>query len=199
MTQEVDLTQIERKAYGSYFHDGLWDIFLGLLMLSMGLFLLVGQFLWYVIILAVAVLLPVVGRRLITVPRLGHVRYGPARKVKMWKTVVILSLSVLLGIAFFLLRWLGVALPVWAMATVIGVWFVTVFSFVAYYMDLRRFYLYGALFSGSFVLIVLPVYPAGVVAFFVSGSLACVTGAVMLVRFLRRYPRPGDGGPDDVQ
>lgn len=199
MTQDADLMHIERKAYGSYFQDGFWDLFLGLLMLGMGLFALVGQVLWYLVILAVAVLLPILGRRLVTVPRLGRVTYGPTRRVKVWKTVVILSVSVLLGIAFFMLRWLGVALPPWAIATVIAVWFATVFGFVAYYMELRRLYAYGALFTASFVLILLPLHPVGVVAFFVSGGLACATGAAMLVRFLRRYPRPTGGGGDDAR
>jgi hypothetical protein len=199
MTQDADLKDIERKAYHSYFQDGLWDGFLGLLMLGMGLFMLMDQILWYVIILPVAVLLPTVGRKLITVPRLGRVRYGPARKVKVWKTVAVLSASVLVGIAFFVLRRTGVDLPGWAFAILVGVWLATVFGFVAYYMDLRRLYAYGALFSASFVVALLPLYPAGVFIFLVSGGLACVTGGVMLVRFLRRYPKPGDGGPDGVR
>ena len=99
-----------------------------------------------------------------------------------------------------MLRSVGVDLPAWAIAVLVGLWFATVFGFVAYYIELRRLYVYGALFSASFVVTLLPLYPAGVITFLVSGSLACVTGGVLLVRFLRRYRKPsGDGGPDGAR
>jgi hypothetical protein len=36
MVSNLDLKQLERKAFRSTFQDGLWDIFLGLLLLNMG-------------------------------------------------------------------------------------------------------------------------------------------------------------------
>ena len=36
MSEKIDLKELERRAFRSTFQDGLWDIFLGLLLLNMG-------------------------------------------------------------------------------------------------------------------------------------------------------------------
>ena len=37
MTQNINLKALEKKAWRSVFQDGLWDIFLGLLLMAFGL------------------------------------------------------------------------------------------------------------------------------------------------------------------
>jgi len=37
MSQTINLKELERKAWRSVFQDGLWDIFLGLLLLAMAI------------------------------------------------------------------------------------------------------------------------------------------------------------------
>ena len=39
MSQEIDLKQIERKAFRSTYQDGLWDIFFGLVVVSMAIYM----------------------------------------------------------------------------------------------------------------------------------------------------------------
>ena len=38
MTEKVDLRELEKKAWKSTFQDGLWDIYIGLLFMGMGLY-----------------------------------------------------------------------------------------------------------------------------------------------------------------
>ena len=39
MSQEIDLKQIERKAFRSTYQDGLWDIYIGLVVIFMALYM----------------------------------------------------------------------------------------------------------------------------------------------------------------
>ena len=102
MSQNISLKALERNAWTSYFQDGLWDIFLGLLLVSsavntwlsdsgvpssaristyIGIMVLGGLVLW-------------AGKRFITVPRLGRVKFGPKRKAKLnWVRVVLFPRS----------------------------------------------------------------------------------------------------------
>ena len=37
MSESIDLKSLEKKAYRSVFNDGLWDLFIGMLILNFGL------------------------------------------------------------------------------------------------------------------------------------------------------------------
>lgn len=84
--------RIERRAWAANFQDGLWDVFLGLLLLALGVYALLSdvgfvsdpvRFLIFVGLEAVAIVLPLVVRKYVTEPRLGRVRYSPARRVRV--------------------------------------------------------------------------------------------------------------------
>ena len=132
MSQNIDLKQIERKAYTSYFQDGLWDIFMGLLMLGMGITIAFESEILYGVVLAIAVLVVSVGRKLITEPRIGRAKFGMARKIKLGIIVVVLTISSLFGVGVFLAAYYGVDIPHYLMATIAGVWFFIVFSLMAF-------------------------------------------------------------------
>ena len=77
MSEKLNLKELERKAWRSFFDDGLWDIFLGLLLASMGVSGLLDHSSltddWgmtiYIGLLVVIMLSFWLARRLITVPR----------------------------------------------------------------------------------------------------------------------------------
>jgi hypothetical protein len=50
MSEKTNLKEIEKKAWASYFEDGLWDIFMDLLMLGMGLRTLTDN-VWYTLVI----------------------------------------------------------------------------------------------------------------------------------------------------
>lgn len=202
-----NLTEIEKKAYRSTFQDGLWDIFLGSLLLVLSFSALLSNIgttnnlhMGVLIVLQVMVVLAfTIGKKRITIPRMGFVKFGPKRKRRLTKSRIILLISVLAGVIVFLIssafiqgnqtgrsKLLLLAPVAWAANSII------VFSLLAYYMDFTRLYLYGMLFA-------LPVpfdmaikqftgLNLSPIAFAVPGIAMLTVGIVYLVRFLHDYP-----------
>ena len=188
MTTPIDLKKIERKAWTSYLHDGLWDIFLGLLMLTGGIRALTDNA-WFTLVILASVLVIVVGKRLITTPRLGHVKFSPARKVKQHRLIAVIGISVIAMGVLLWLATLGVGLPKTASAPIVVILVALVFGLIAYYMDFRRLYAYGLLFAIAMALWETLGDPTGPIASSVSGGIALLIGLVMLIRFIRKYPK----------
>ena len=210
MSEKIDLKDLERKAFRSTFQDGLWDIFLGLLLLNMGGGTLLGGSglspLWSMVVLtgfAAVVLLGFWGaKKFITTPRLGSATFGEQRKSKLRRVRVVLFLSVLMGALMclwglgawsgrlpYLLAEIPIPAYVWAVQCLV------VFSVAAYFMDVARFYFYAVLFALPFplgILLARNTDLSGSVSMFitfgVAGVVMVVWGAVLFIRFLRRYP-----------
>ena len=204
MSQNINLKELERKAFRSTFQDGLWDMYLGFLLLIMGmgpvLPALNKSVIWTLVILLMLSVLAWLafwaGKKFITTPRMGLVRFGPQRKAKLKKTRAVLFLSALLGVILFVLRatwnieWAArIPIPVyiWAVQAIV------VFGLGAYFLDVSRFYVYGVLYA-------IPV-PVGIVLlqntglpgfmflpFGVSGGIMVIVGVGLFIRFLREYP-----------
>ncbi|MDH4136914.1 MAG: hypothetical protein OEW09_09420 [Anaerolineae bacterium] len=203
MSHTINLKELERKAFRSTFQDGLWDMYLGFLLLTMGmgpvLPALNTSVMWTLVILLMLSVLAWLafwaGKKFITTPRMGLVKFGPQRKAKLKKTRAVLFLSALLGVIMFVLRatwnieWAAIPIPayVWAVQAIV------VFGLGAYFLDVSRFYAYGVLYA-------IPV-PVGIVLlqntglpgfmflpFGVSGVVMVLIGAVLFSRFLRDYP-----------
>ncbi|HUU16828.1 MAG TPA: hypothetical protein VMW72_06755 [Sedimentisphaerales bacterium] len=213
-----NLTEIEKKAYRSTFQDGLWDIFLGLILLILATSALLSnigaseglQMTVLVVLQAVALLAFIAGKKRITVPRMGFVKFGPKRKRKIRKSRIILLVSVLAGLVVFLIAALVIRsypagrpkllllLPAaWVANAVI------VFSLLAYYLDCTRLYAYGMLFALPVPIDMVVKEFAGVnlspVAFAIPATVMLVIGTVLLVRFLRDYPFPAKEVCNDAE
>jgi len=148
-----------------------------------------------VVLSVLAVLVLFAGKRLVTVPRMGVVRFGPRRKVRLWKIGIVFVITVIVGLLF---AWevvpsglsVGIPLPLvaWIVVSVVG------FCLAAYLFDLSRMYLYAALFAASPVSFVMlkqagsPMVGLSVVA--VSSGIMMAVGTLLLFRFLRKYPAP---------
>jgi len=109
MTEKINLKKIEKKAWKSYHQDGLWDIFLGLILLNFGIAPILEEItgitylLSYIIILGVAFIIFHGGKKYITIPRLGRAGFSTARKSKTKKSSLVLVISVLLGLIVFII------------------------------------------------------------------------------------------------
>jgi hypothetical protein len=213
MSATLSLKQLEREAYRSFFKDGLWDISLGTILLALAVGTAISRLgitRGYVIpdlhvitlslyLVATAVL--VVGKKYITIPRLGAVRFGSARKTRLSVSVLILAGSALLGLVLFLLLSDRLA-PGWLSGRVIGLIAfglnaIIVFSLLAYFLDFTRLYGYAVLWALAFPAseaVATHTALSGAFAFlFTIGAFSAVmlvTGCVLLVRFLRDYPIP---------
>ncbi len=208
MSQTINLKELERKAWTSNFQDGLWDIYLGLLLLAMA----IGDLLsdvgvpkaWYIAIYSTFLVLPMwvqwAGRRFITLPRMGRVKFGPKRKAKLSWVMVILFISVLVGAGVFLVAsamrgnrpgWLNAAFfapAAWVVNAIV------VFSLGAYFLDFSRLYLIGVMYALAVPLDIVFRKVADIdlsfLAFGIPAMVILIIGLVVFARFLRNYPLP---------
>jgi hypothetical protein len=222
MSQTIDLKQLERKAFRSTFQDGLWDIFLGLLLLGMGVGMFIGGILGegddvsflllaltmigLTVFVALVLLGFFVGKKFITTPRIGRVKFGPARRARRRAVVLVLSLSVLVGVVLLVLGWaFSIAPPEWTAlgwlipAGAFGVNAVVVFSLIAYYLDYHRAYVYGWFYALAFPTTILLAKHMDItfpIAYIVPAGGMILVGTVLFVQFLRQYPVPPEEAHD---
>jgi hypothetical protein len=212
MSERINLKELERRAYRSFFKDGIWDICFGIILLALGVGGAIARLgiTWgYIIpdlhvitlslyVVSMAVL--VVGKKYITVPRLGAVRFGPARRARLSVSVLILAGSALLGLVVFLVFARDSIPAGWLSARVLGllafmVNCLVVFGLLAYFLDFRRLYGYAVLWALAFpasevVTTHTALSPASAFLLTVGAfaGVMLVTGIVLLIRFLRDYP-----------
>ncbi len=209
--EQLNAKALEKKAFRSFFKDGIYDLFLGLILLSFGMPLIFNEFGWldYVtrrlpllipILLNVgALLLFVFGKKYITLPRLGVAHFGKTRKRKMRHVKLLLVISALIGVAVFFLSLFkvfpvggktGIPLPL----LIFSINALLVFSFAAYFMDFTRLYLYALLFAISMPLAIWlrnnteMDYPSLWVFTLTAGPML-VIGSVVFIQFLTQFPK----------
>jgi hypothetical protein len=217
MSTQLDLKEIERKAFRSTYEDGLWDIYFGLIVICMSIFIyrpasgyspmniilaLLAMFVAYSLFWA--------AKKYITVPRMGQVRFGDIRRKKkttmaMFLSFVVLAQLIILGLTT--LGWLNPDVGAGVnhflksqdlmdlTVALIGSLFVVVgITLTAYFSDFPRGYFIAAMMAlAVFLMIYLnqPVYPILI------GALMIIPGAVLFFRFLKKYPLPGEAGQDE--
>jgi hypothetical protein len=210
VSQDIDLKAIERNAWRSVFQDGLWDIYLGLLLLGMGSGDLVeGLGLPDAARIAVsagltvpAMLLLWGGKRFITTPRVGRFKLGGQAKARRMKARLLTTASVLFGLVLFLFTSyvvkvgnpfktldLKVFFPAVYVLNMLGV-----FWLGAVFLDYSRLYLIGLMFALpvplDFFLRETMGIRLGGWAFAGPAAVVLAVGLVHFVRFLREYPLP---------
>jgi hypothetical protein len=209
--QNIDLKKLERRVWTSFYEDGIWDIYLGLLLSSIA----IGAFctdvgiserysiFGHVGMLVLAILFLVLGKHFITVPRTGTVVFGPRGRARLTKAQILLAISCVSGLAAFLLiaSTVGNATARQPVMDYIVPVFWTVnmlllFSLAAFFLNYRRLYIIGFLYAiavpADKVLRQILHIDLSVVAFGVPAMIILIMGVVVLVRFLRKYPFPGE-------
>ncbi|MFC1595612.1 hypothetical protein ACFL3X_01720 [Gemmatimonadota bacterium] len=218
MFASISATELEKRAFRATFQDGIWDIYLGALLLNMGMGVGLAQLLplkplHLGAILFVVVIIVMVGfflgKKFITAPRLGVVRFGAERQKKVKKVRLVLSFSALMGLLTFLgfgsLTEMFGSLPGWvAPLGVFGVSAVVTFSLGAYYLDYTRAYLYGWCYALAFpfgILLQESTRFGFLVSYSVFSMAMIIPGVILLIRFMREHPIPVEGmaeaGTDD--
>jgi len=213
MTQKLNLKEIERKAFRSTFQDGLWDVYLGLIVICMAFFLfrpdegyglrnqlmMLGGF-------VLSGLVFFAGKMLITVPRMGQVSFGPLRKRKAMTLAIIMGVVIIIQIAVVLFSvggWLDDDLAAklnallgeanlerMAVAAVGSLFVGPSMILVAYFSDFPRGYYIAILMAAAVFLMILlnqPIYAILI------GALIILPGLVLFIRFLQKYPLPKRG------
>lgn len=213
MSAQVDLKELEKKAFKSNFEDGLWDAYLGVLLLQISLSTVLYELdigpgwamLSLLLFTGLALLAFWAMKKYVVTPRMGLVTFGDERQKKKKKAALIMSLSVLLGVVVLALTIglyvlavrgesanlgrIGAMVPF----AIFAVNAVVVFSLIAYYYDFSRAYLYGWFYGLAYPLNIWLDKAFGIwlPLFSLAFSLIMVgVGLVLFVRFLRSHPNP---------
>jgi hypothetical protein len=201
MRPELDLKEIERRAWRSFFDDGIWDIYIGGLMLLMsGLAALsdlglpaLHRMTLYIVLIAVLVITMKLAKRRITVPRLGWVKFGKGRERKRTGARFVLGISVLLTAALLFLTFrrriegssvISTRIPF--MVLLVGIQAFIILALVAWFLEFPRMIFHGFLIGASITLSILLRSP---LALAIAGAIILIVGLVYLIRFLKKYPR----------
>lgn len=213
----TDLENLERDAFRKFYDDGIFDVYMGAMLITMGIAALIADSMSSELLamllmlgLAMGITIPLlVWRRSLLRSRLGDFKPGPARRRKIKGTRLVLLGSVVLGIVVF-----GVAAAAFnsdTSAETLGaivplIWFinsVVVLGAMAYFLDVPRFYAYGVVVGTAMPLMIWPdvlwdnrVEPW--IAFGIPGLIVVAVGIYKLVHFLRDYPQPTLGDSPGV-
>jgi len=217
MSTGLNLKEIERKAFRFTYQDGLWDMYMGLIVVCLAFFIYRPasgyspmNIMLMLLAFGLAYLLFRAGKKYITLPRMGQVRFGALRKRKGRTLAIILGMFVLFQIGLVGLTamgWLNPALGTkWnsfldahggslPLVAAIGSLIVGTSMIVsAYFSDFPRGYAIAILMAlAVFLMIYLnqPVWPILI------GILIILPGLVLFLRFLKAYPLRREGMPNE--
>lgn len=209
MSEPISLKEAERKAFRTATDDGLWDILLGCFFLMFAIAPLLSEGLgdfW-----SSVVFLPFWGlvygtivliRKHVVAPRVGSVKFGPQRKSRLVKFTVVMLVVNLVALILGILALLNMgAFPGQAYGVTLGLILLIGFSLAAYFLDYSRLYVYGLL-VGLAPLAGEQLYSQGYAAhhgfplvYGISAGIMILTGLVVFIRLLRRYPLPSEEMP----
>jgi len=204
MSRTLSLREAERRAFTIAFDDGLWDIFLGCFFLEFAIAPFLSENLgdfwssviflpfWGLVYLAIWMI-----RKYIVKPRIGSVKFGPARTAKLKKftsvmlliNIVVLVLGVIAVLSFGVVS--SQIYPI-----IFGLTLLIGFSLAAYFLDFPRLYIYGLLLAcsplvGEWVYTYRNASHHGFpITFGVTCSIMILTGLIVFIRFLHNNPIP---------
>jgi hypothetical protein len=200
MTEKIDLKKLEKRTYLTYMQDGLLELCIGVVLLLSGIG---GVFLDIQMIIfvgaTVAVILPVYAsiKMAVTRPRIGLVKFAPKRQKRLSLNFILLfvlgTASFLAGMFMFLSR-MGGTTPEWFVYLVengiliMGIIAAAFCTLEAWMLELKRLYAYAVVFLAIFVaghFLLMPFW----YYLLLTGAVLTAIGMVMLVRFLRMYPK----------
>lgn len=204
MKHHASLKDVERRAFGSQFEDGLWDVLIGtfLLMFVFALYLSesMGDY-WSSLVqlsfwgLALGAAKLVKSR--VVKPRSGMVTYGAERRAKLIKYNILLVVLLTVSLGLGILSVVVMSAP-WVHGVRFGVVLLACFSVAGYFLDFPRLYLWGVMIgAGAFISELLwqryqlPHHGYPLVLGAISGIIT-VTGLALFAKFLRTHQPPPD-------
>jgi len=185
----------EVRAWRSVFQDGLWDIALGIMFLGVGLSMTLGlkpgwTYAEYAAAMVLSVAVIRVGKRRVTIPRLGWVKFGPKAERRRLNAFLVPTIGMAVTLVLVPLMGIMRPRPGWiplVPALVVGVAAWTVLSFVAAAWGFPRLYLHAFILGASFFGLELLATGWPMLA---GSAIVFAIGIWHLVRFLKLYPKP---------
>ena len=197
MIQNINIKELEKKAFTSYHADGILDIFAGAWIFVLGVLGIYTDKVW------AAGMFPVWGlplwaviKKRITVPRIGYVKFGHQRISKIQKVFFFLHFLVYACAAAVILMADAHDVPAWVETLLtdypvllFGISVTLLFFVCVWTLNIRHFSIYGILtllvsvgghlFAASVPWAYFPVF---------LGILIMGAGVGLLTQFLREYP-----------
>jgi hypothetical protein len=186
MTMDTsDQKQTERRVFTSFFQAGIMEAFTGIFLLQLGcpaLFSRSGFGDWEsaLLTLPIALILLVVVfvvRRFVVIPRLGHVKFLPERRRRVSRLIIVPILTLIAGA---MVGYIFAENAPLRHAFVVQIPFILipiiVFGAAAYFLDMKRLYVYGA--------IVGLVFPLGKYLETVIGSRNALPATILFAAFV---------------
>ena len=184
------LIDLEKKVWQLQFRDGSWEFMFGMMFVIFAIRTLTDQ-VYFTGLIIVGLVVFIFGKKMITMPRLGRVKFGKERvKRQQWAGLVFAA--VLMGMmALFVLSALGIFLADSSKIIIVAL-LVMVFTAVAYYLDYWMFLLIGMVFGAQEIIFQL--YGDTNAAYFgiAAGSLLLLAGIRQFTRFIKKYPKPAE-------
>jgi hypothetical protein len=196
-----DQKEIERKVFTSFIQGGFIEAFTGIFLLQLGLPALFSRSgfgdwesalftLPIAVILLIAVFLV---RRFAVIPRLGHVKFLPERRRRVSRLIIVPTLTLIAGaIVGYIFAEKASLRNIFAAQIPFSLIPIIVFGAAAYFLDMKRLYVYGAIVGLVFplgkyletIIVSRSTLPATILftAFVFLGM-----ATVFLVAFLRKY------------
>ena len=193
MNHPLNLKELERKAFRSFYQDGIWDIFFGLMMFAMYTFTFFNQFenkalriLSLLFLEIFAVFFLIYGKKLITVPRLGEVNFGKKRKKRLIYIIAVNLVSLVVLAASAILQNIRPELFSGTNSNLItsvgmGVWIAFITSVMAYFLDFNRLYIYALIYGSAFAAVNIFDTP---ILFLAAALLILIPGAIIFTHFM---------------
>jgi len=191
MVEDINLKEIQRKVYMSFFQDGLWDIFLGLFILGWGITILTES-VYLPGVFFIGIYFTIWGiKKWLTYPRIGYVRFSSTSRRRITARFLILGTAVLLVAVMMPVLWGIGTRPQWLadyFPLVFNGMLAAIVCFAAYWARVNRFYLYAALiFLGAVFHLWLSIrWEFGFIG---AGGIIVLIGLGILISFLRKYPK----------
>jgi hypothetical protein len=204
MSQKFSLREAERKAFTISFDDGLWDIFLGCFFLEFVIAPFLSERLgdfwssviflpfWGLVYLAIWLI-----RKYVVKPRIGLVKYGPARTAKLKRfTLLILLINIVVFILGVIALFSFGVFSKQIYPIILGLTLLVGFCVAAYFLDFPRLYIYGLLLAcsplvGEWLYTYRNASHHGwPITFGITCSIMILTGLIIFIRFLRNNPIP---------
>ena len=195
-----DFGPLKRKVYLAYHQDGILDLVAGSVVLGFGLNMLTDNIV-FLMIGWLAMMLYVLIKQRITIPRFGYVRFESKEKTnqKAWVSVGIgvLVLFLFFGLGFFVNREptspeMEALIRRYHMVPLSTMLFGLPALVAALFLGLKRFYLYALLAIGLPLLGALSNVET-YIPIVAIGAVIIAFGAILLVNFLKKYPLNAEG------
>ena len=201
--EHINLHEIEKQTYRLTFQDGLYDMTYGTLLIIFAIAPILREiiYLWYIVFMIIpAPLILILGKRYITMPRIGIVKFGLERNKAKNKihllTAILFPITVIVVILTFIgmfnVRVTGYIVPLGT-----GLFALVLLSSIAYILNYSHFYLYAISIGLGIPLTELLEPLLGepydyLFSFGISGIIILSYGIYTLLKFIKIYTIPNE-------